>query len=73
MLSGTQSLLHAWISRVIAAADDMTPSYLEHVPVFHAIEAADVAAAQAAIRDHLDRAGARLSDALADYPGLRRR
>jgi GntR family transcriptional regulator, transcriptional repressor for pyruvate dehydrogenase complex len=73
MLSGTQSLLHAWISRVIAAAGDMTPSYLEHVPVFQAIEAADVAAAQAAIRDHLDRAGARLSDALADYPGMRRR
>jgi GntR family transcriptional repressor for pyruvate dehydrogenase complex len=73
MLSGTQSLLHAWISRVIEAADETTPSYLEHVPVFEAISGGDEAAARAAIRRHLELAGARLNDTLADYAGLRPR
>jgi GntR family transcriptional regulator, transcriptional repressor for pyruvate dehydrogenase complex len=73
MLSGTQSLLHAWISRVIAAADETTPSYQEHVPVFEAIKAGDEAAARQAIRRHLELAGARLNDTLADYAGLRPR
>lgn len=72
MHSGTQSLLHAWISRVIAAAGDTTPSYLEHVPIFRAIEQGSVTAARKAIREHLQAAGARLNDALAEYPGLRR-
>jgi GntR family transcriptional repressor for pyruvate dehydrogenase complex len=70
MLGGTQSLLHAWISRVIAAAGDTTPSYLEHVPVFEAIEAGSADAARVAIRRHLDLAGARLSETLAEYSGL---
>jgi len=73
MHSGTQSLLHAWISRVIAAADETKPSYLEHEPVFQAISDGDVAAARNAIRRHLQLAGARLNDTLAEYSGLRPR
>ena len=73
MLSGTQSLLHAWISRVIAAADSTQPSYLEHEPVFRAIRDGNAAAARKAIRQHLDLASARLNDTLAEYPGLRPR
>lgn len=73
MHSGTQSLLHAWISRVIAAADDMTPSYEEHVPVFEAIRDRNTVAARKAIRQHLQLAGARLGATLVDYPGLRPR
>lgn len=73
MHSGTQSLLHAWISRVIAAANETKPSYLEHVPVFQAISDGDVPAARNAIRQHLQLAGARLNDTLAEYSGLRPR
>jgi GntR family transcriptional regulator, transcriptional repressor for pyruvate dehydrogenase complex len=73
MLGGTQSLLHAWISRVITAAEDTNPSYLEHVPVFEAIERGSVTAARKAIRQHLDLAGTRLSETLAEYSGLRPR
>jgi|ERR1700722_2675085 GntR family transcriptional repressor for pyruvate dehydrogenase complex len=73
MHSGTQSLLHAWISRVIAAADETKPSYLEHEPVFQAISDGDVAAARNAISRHLQLAGARLNDTLAEYSGLRPR
>lgn len=70
MLSGTQSLLHAWISRVIAAEDDTKQSYQEHEPVFRAIEEGSVTDTRAAIRKHLRQAAARLRDALAEYPGL---
>ncbi len=73
MHSGTQSLLHAWISRVIAAADETKPSYLEHEPVFQAISDGDAAGARSAIRRHLQAAGARLNDTLAEYSGLRPR
>lgn len=73
MHGGTQSLLHAWISRVIAAADETKPSYLEHEPVFQAISDGDVAAARSAISRHLQLAGARLNDTLAEYSGLRPR
>lgn len=73
MHSGTQSLLHAWISRVIAAAEDTTPSYLEHVPVFEAIRDKRVAEARKAIRQHLHKAGERLSNTLVGYQGLRPR
>src|SRR3954452_19673927 len=73
MLGGTQNLLHAWVSRVIAAAGDTTPSYLEHEPVFHAIERGSAPAARKAIRQHLDLAGNRLSETLAEYTGLRPR
>ena len=72
MHSGTQSLLHAWISRVIEAAGDTTPSYREHVPILHAIEQGSAVAARKAIREHLQAAGARLKDTLAEYPGLLR-
>lgn len=65
MLESTHSLLHAWITRVIQAAGDTHTSVAEHVPVLQAIEDGDVDAARAAIRDHLDRAGSRLSAAVA--------
>lgn len=67
MLGSTQSLLHAWITRVIDAAADTRPSYLEHAPILAAIEKKSAAAARAAMRDHLNRAGERLSATMAQH------
>ena len=66
MLESTHSLLYSWITRVIEAEGDTSTSVAEHVPVLDAIEAGDVEAARAAIRDHLDRAGSRLVDAMSE-------
>jgi GntR family transcriptional regulator, transcriptional repressor for pyruvate dehydrogenase complex len=65
MLGSTQSMLHAWITRVIDAAEDTGPSLHEHEPILAAIEKKSAAAARAAMRDHLNRAGERLSATLA--------
>jgi len=67
MLESTHSLLHAWITRVIEAAGDTNMSVGEHVPVLEAIEAGDVEGARQAIRDHLDRAGDRLSATVSEH------
>jgi len=65
MLGGTQSLLRAWVLRVVEGQSDTASSYQEHAPVFAAIEARNVKAARAAIRSHLQNAGDRLTRALA--------
>lgn len=75
ILSGVQALLRVWIGRVIAAGN-REESYLEHVPILAAIEAGDVAAAEAAMDAHMRSAAGRLELALAaaqargESPGL---
>lgn len=68
MLGSTQSLLRAWVLRVVESQGDTAPSYREHTPVFAAIAAQDTEAARAAIRSHLQKAGDRLKRALAEQP-----
>jgi len=64
VLASVQSLLQVWVTRVIRAAGDSQPSFLEHVPVFEAILARDPAAAVAAMKAHLSAAQKRLMVAL---------
>jgi GntR family transcriptional regulator, transcriptional repressor for pyruvate dehydrogenase complex len=66
MLGSTQSLLRAWVLRVVENQGDTAPSYREHTPVFAAIEKQDPDAARTAIRSHLQKAGQRLTRALAE-------
>jgi GntR family transcriptional regulator, transcriptional repressor for pyruvate dehydrogenase complex len=64
VLCNIASLLRVWVTRVIDAAGETSPSYLEHLPVFEAIAASDPVAAAAAMRSHLSSATARLNAAL---------
>lgn len=64
VLRSIQSLLRIWITRVIQAASDSAPSYLEHLPVYHAIADRDPPGAAVAMRAHLDAAAGRLRAAL---------
>jgi GntR family transcriptional repressor for pyruvate dehydrogenase complex len=64
ILMNVRSLIQVWITRVTNAADSVTPSYQEHVPIMEALEAQDPAAAAAAMAAHLDSAGAKLSRTL---------
>jgi GntR family transcriptional regulator, transcriptional repressor for pyruvate dehydrogenase complex len=64
ILTNIRSLIQVWITRVTYAADSVTPSYQEHVPVMEAVEARDPAAAAAAMAAHLDSAGAKLARTL---------
>lgn len=64
VLSGVQALLRAWISRVIASGDASEVSYQEHVPIFEAVVAGDVAAAERAMGAHMRDAAGRLERAL---------
>jgi GntR family transcriptional regulator, transcriptional repressor for pyruvate dehydrogenase complex len=60
MLNGVRALLRVWIRRVIEAAGKTGPSYLEHLPIFEAIERGDREAAVAAMAAHMEGASARL-------------
>jgi GntR family transcriptional regulator, transcriptional repressor for pyruvate dehydrogenase complex len=62
--SSVQALLRTWIARVVEASGVTGPSYLEHVPVLKAVEAGDVAGAQAAMAAHMSSAAERLRDTL---------
>lgn len=63
VLSSIQSLLRAWIGRVIAEGyRDL--SYNEHVPIFEAVKARDPRAAEAAMEAHMRSAASRLQKAL---------
>lgn len=64
ILRNIRSLIQVWITRVTLAADSLTPSYQEHVPIMAALEASDPAAAAAAMGAHLDSAGAKLARTL---------
>lgn len=64
VLASVQSLLHVWVTRVIRAAGDSRPSFLEHVPVYEAILARDPTAAVRAMQAHLSAAQERLMAAL---------
>jgi GntR family transcriptional repressor for pyruvate dehydrogenase complex len=77
VLSGIQALLRAWIGRVIAQGS-VDISYGEHVPIFDAVRAGDVAAAEAAMDAHMRGAACRLQATLdgaardPDSPGEQR-
>jgi GntR family transcriptional repressor for pyruvate dehydrogenase complex len=64
VLASVQSLLQVWVTRVIRAAGDSQPSFLEHVPVYKAILAQDATAAVRAMQVHLGAARERLMAAL---------
>ncbi|MGH2531289.1 MAG: FadR/GntR family transcriptional regulator [Thermomicrobiales bacterium] len=66
ILSNVQSLLRAWIWRVIASRGETGTSYIEHVPIFDAIARGDSAAAAAAMETHIASASERLRLALAN-------
>lgn len=63
VLTGIQSLLRAWIGRVIAEGHEQS-SYEEHVPIFAAVQAQDPEAASAAMDAHMRSAAGRLRDTL---------
>jgi GntR family transcriptional repressor for pyruvate dehydrogenase complex len=63
ILTSIQSLLRAWIGRVIAEGH-VQSSYEEHVPIFAAVRARDSAAASAAMDAHMRSAASRLRDTL---------
>lgn len=60
ILSSVQALLRAWIARVVAANESTAVSYLDHVPIFGAVERGDAAAAAAAMEAHMSLAAERL-------------
>ncbi len=57
-----RQILRVWIVEVLLSYEDKTESFNQHVPIYEAIRARDVQAARAAMRAHLDSAGARLLD-----------
>ncbi|MFM9108658.1 MAG: FadR/GntR family transcriptional regulator, partial [Chloroflexota bacterium] len=68
VLAGVQALLRVWIGRVIAASDPEV-SYLEHVPIFEAVERGDAGAALAAMESHMRSAARRLERTLSETAG----
>lgn len=67
MLTSIASLLKVWIRNVVDAAESTEPSYLEHVPIYEAIEVQDPPAAATAMAAHMDGATCRLQAALAQH------
>jgi GntR family transcriptional repressor for pyruvate dehydrogenase complex len=63
VLSSIQALLRAWIGRVIAEGYRES-SYREHEPIFEAVKAQDVRAAEEAMDAHMRSAAGRLRAAL---------
>jgi DNA-binding FadR family transcriptional regulator len=63
VLASIQSLLRAWIGRVIAEGHEQS-SYEEHVPIVAAVRAQDPVAASAAMDAHMHSAASRLRDTL---------
>jgi GntR family transcriptional repressor for pyruvate dehydrogenase complex len=69
MLRNVQSLLRVWITRVISNAGETGSSYVEHVPVYEAIDSQNPLAAGAAMQAHLTSATRRLRAALPQEQG----
>jgi GntR family transcriptional regulator, transcriptional repressor for pyruvate dehydrogenase complex len=67
MLGSIASLLNVWIRNVVDAAESREPSYLEHVPIYEAIEARNPDAAGEAMRSHMEGAACRLNAAIAAH------
>jgi GntR family transcriptional repressor for pyruvate dehydrogenase complex len=57
MLKGVQAMVREWVGRNVGAAKTTKVMYNDHVPIFMAIEAGDVAGAKQAMAEHM--AGAR--------------
>lgn len=72
MLSSISSLLNVWIRNVVNAAPSLEPSYLEHIPIYDAIEAQNPEAAGEAMRLHMDGAACRLNAAIAAHTASNR-
>ncbi len=68
-LSGIRALLEVWITNALAAAGETASSYLEHVPIFEAVERGDSAAAAIAMEAHMKAAAQRLKNAPARRHG----
>lgn len=68
VLHNAQSLLQAWVRRVVANTGIRNESFLEHVQVFAAIEKRDPDAAAAAMSNHMASARERLLASLSNMP-----
>lgn len=68
-LSSIQALLRTWISTVISSEGNTEVSYREHVPIFEAVEKGDPETAAAAMREHMEAAAERLSEAVSKAGG----
>lgn len=64
ILRSIRALLEVWIRRAVDGEDDLYPTLDEHRGVLHAVEAHDPAAAEEAMRAHMDSAGHRLNVSL---------
>lgn len=64
IMTNVRALLTVWISRVMHAAHDFTPSLAEHVGVFDAVVSGDTAAARQAMEQHMIGATERLEATL---------
>lgn len=71
MLSSIQALLRTWISTVIRSEESTEVSYMEHVPIFEAVEQGDPEAAASAMRKHMENAAERLKAAVAAVENVR--
>jgi GntR family transcriptional repressor for pyruvate dehydrogenase complex len=69
-LDSIQSLLRVWMGRVSSAAPEMHSSYMEHVPIFEAIERGDPDGAAEGMEVHLGSATAKLAKTLNSSWGL---
>ena len=69
ILSSLQSLLRAWMLRVLAEEHDTEASYREHLPILDAISAGDVTASAAAMDAHMKSARQRLERAVLPSDG----
>jgi GntR family transcriptional repressor for pyruvate dehydrogenase complex len=67
LLNNIQSLLHVWIRRVIEGEGESGSSYIEHVPIYDAIERRDPEAAAVAMGAHMTAASARLRRTLESH------
>jgi len=60
VLGNVRSLLQSWAARVITAAGETESSLAVHTPIYEAIASGDGAAAESAMRAHMERASRRL-------------
>jgi len=64
VLANIRTLLRVWTTRVVTDAASVQDSLALHPPVFEAIRDGDVEAARTAMRQHMERAAARLRKTL---------
>lgn len=72
IMGSVRSLLEVWISRVMHAAHDFTPTLSEHIAVFEAVRSGDSGAARLAMERHMLGATERLEATLITDEGAGR-